>query len=89
MFRNAEEELAQINKDMIKVQMLGLPGTIALGLGLYGVFGANGNAFHPFLNDINNAYLLVAVGACLSVVEAVWFLKLHRRKNALTKQGNT
>lgn len=46
-----KEEIAGLRKSMSRIALLEAPGTILLALALYGKFGANGNAFHPALND--------------------------------------
>jgi len=44
---SAEEKVKQLKK----LALLDIPGSILIGLGLYGKFAANGHAFHPFLNN--------------------------------------
>lgn len=83
MSNNVEEELKKLKKEFIKYQILGFPGTIFLGLGLYGVFGAKGNAFHPFLNDINNCYVLLGLGGVISIWELFHILRITRKQSKL------
>ena len=45
MFRTTEEELQYINKKIVMINLFASPGAILLGLGLYGLFGAQWNAF--------------------------------------------
>jgi hypothetical protein len=64
MISNNEDELNNIKMKIVKTQIIGAPGAILLGLGLYGMFGANDDAFHPLLNDksiIVNSLLIVGV----------------------------
>jgi len=83
VFTNKQEELAHITKQIIKIQIIGAPGTIMFGLALYAIFGANGDAFHPLLNDMNIVYTLLGVGLLIMVWEFVIFLKLLGKKTRL------
>ncbi|WP_233079844.1 hypothetical protein [Rheinheimera soli] len=83
-----EEELNSIRKELIRTQIIGAPGMILVGLGLYGAFGAKGNAFHPFLNDLNNCYTILAVGGAIAVWEAIKVAQLTKRQSKLNKQQN-
>lgn len=86
MQNSLESELAAVKKAMIKTQIIGAPGMILIGLGMYGVFAAQGDAFIPLLNSESNCYILLAVGACIAVWEAVTVIKLARKQNALTQE---
>ncbi len=83
-----EDELNSIRKELIKTQIIGAPGMILVGLGLYGAFGAKGNAFHPFLNDLNNCYAIFAVGGAIAVWEGIKVAQLTKRQSKLNKQQN-
>ena len=88
MHLNSEDRLKVIKKELIKVQVLEAPGAIMFGLGLYGKFGANGNAFHPFLNNPENINALLVIG----VVILAWggyksFTLLRERENLKNKSG--
>jgi hypothetical protein len=83
-----EDELKSIKKELIKTQIIGAPGMILVGLGLYGVFGAEGKAFHPFLNDLNNCYAMLAVGGAIALWEGIKVAQLTKRQSKLNKQQN-
>ena len=48
---NKEQRLKEIDREIVKVGIIDAPGTILVGLGLYGKFAARGEAFHPLLNE--------------------------------------
>ena len=44
-----------------------MPGTVFVALGLYGKFWSEGDSFFRFLNDQNNANLILIIGII------IWF----------------
>lgn len=80
-----QEERNKLKKEYTQTQIIGAPGMILIGLGLYGVFGAKGNAFHPILNDLNTCYAMLAVGGVIAAWEAVTVFKISRKQAALDK----
>jgi hypothetical protein len=82
-------EVTNIKKEIIKTQIIGALGTILVGLGLYGVFGAQGNAFLLLLNELDNCYAILVVGGAIVVWEAIRILKLTRRQSEISRQLNT
>lgn len=79
MFRSKEEEQKYIQKKMLAASLLGAPGTILLGLGLYGKFDANGEAFVSVLN--NPAYVngFIVLGGVIMIWEFVVVFRLAKR----------
>lgn len=76
-----------IDTKIMKLQLISAPAMILLGLGLYGVFGVtDGNAFHPALNDKNNAYGLIAVGVAIEVFFTMKLVQLLKQKAELVKE---
>gem|GEM_PF-4725477 len=69
---------------MILIQVVGAPGTIMIGLALYGIFAANGNAFWAPLDDTSVTYNMLGIGSIILVWETFQTLKLARLKKALT-----
>ncbi len=86
MYLNPEDRVKEIDKEFIKVQIFEAPGTIMLGLGLYGKFGADGNAFHPFLNDPTNINILLILGAVIMAWGGYKSFTLLREKASLKKK---
>jgi len=81
-----QQQLKTISKKIIKVQILGAPGTILLGLALYAIFGAEGDAFHPLLNNMDVVYSMLIIGIVIMVWEFVTFISLVRKRAELTKE---
>lgn len=74
---------SDITRKMIVVQLVGVPATIMVGLALYGIFGAGGNAFWAPLNDTRVTYNMLGIGAILMTWETVQVTKLARLKRDL------
>jgi hypothetical protein len=77
---NTEQRIKDIDKEMIKVGIIDALGSIMVGLGLYGKFAANGNAFLPILNDESVVNFLLGVGAAVMAWGAYRFITLSRDK---------
>jgi membrane protein implicated in regulation of membrane protease activity len=60
-----EQRIKEIDKKIIQVAIMDFPGAILLGLGLYAVFAADGDAFLPILNNQAVVYTILAVGAAI------------------------
>ena len=75
---------AEVQKKMILVQVIGAPGTIMVGLALYGIYGANGDAFWPVLNDTRVTYNMLGIGGMIVAWETFQMVKLAKLKQSLT-----
>ena len=84
-----KEELNQIQKNIFKLNLIGSFGAILLGLGLYGIFGADGDAFHPLLNDSNFVYGILTVGVVIQIWEFSKLIPLLKRKHKLANEKNS
>ena len=61
--KNNEEDVAlSMQKKIQKIKIITMPGSVALGLGAYAKFVANGDAFHPLLNNQSFALGLIIFG---------------------------
>ncbi len=60
-------------------------GTALLGLGLYGKFGVDDNAFHPLLNNPTVVNALIVVGAILMPLGGFKLITLINQKARLKK----
>lgn len=74
--------LTAIKRDIIEIQVFGIPAALLLGLGLYGLFAANGNAFHPLLDNRAVVYGMLVAGAVLE------FLQMYRLIPLLKEQAH-
>ena len=75
--KRSEREFQRKLKNM---KFITVPASLALGLGMYGVFGANGNAFTPLLNDRNVCYFLLVGGATFQLAGLIYFILLMKNK---------
>lgn len=89
MDTNNEEQLQNTKLKIVKIQMLGAPGLILLGFGLYGMFGAQGNAFHPLLNDQSVVYGMLAVGAVIQIWQYINVIPLLKKQSQIQKALNS
>ncbi len=60
-----EQRLKEIEKETVLVGIKEAPGAFMVGLGLYAIFAADGDAFLPILNDQTFVYAMLAVGAVI------------------------
>ena len=89
MDTSREEELSQIKSKIIKINIIGYPGLILLGLGLYGLFGAKGDAFHPMLNDMKVVFGFIAYGIASVIWEFSQLIPLYRKKEKINSEKTT
>ena len=85
MNANNKEQLKRVKSQIIKTQILAAPGAILLGLGLYGMIGANGNAFHPLLNDLNVVYGCLAIGSAIEIWQFFKVIPLLKKQSQIHK----
>ncbi len=88
MYRNTEEEIQHLHKKIIMFNILGFPGPVLFGLGLYGLFGAEGNAFIPMLNNLNIVYSCIAIGAIIMIWEFIAIIPLLKRRSEIARNKN-
>ncbi|WP_117087915.1 hypothetical protein, partial [Klebsiella pneumoniae] len=79
-------ELAQVKRSLAITQLLGAPGILLIGLALYGLVIAEGDAFIQALNNPINCYLLIAIGSAITLWEALKIIKLSKQQTQLLKQ---
>ena len=83
---NNEQRIKEIEKEILKVSIMDAPGSILFGLGLYGKFAANGDAFPLLLNDPSIVNSLLAAGFALMAWGGYTILTLSREKDDLKKR---
>ena len=83
------EKLVQINKKVVITQLIGTPGAILLGLGIYGMFGANGDAFHPLLNDEIFVKNILIIGAAIEIWQLYVLIPLFKKRSEIIRNDNT
>ncbi len=80
-------KIKALDKKIILMGVIDMPGTLLIGLGLYGKFAENENAFHPLLNNQLIVDTMIAAGAVIMCCCGYKILKLSREKNKLIKQA--
>jgi len=86
---NQDEDLSKVKKEIMKINLIGAPGAIFLGLGLYALFEADGNAFHPLLNNAKFVLFLLVAGAAIEIWQFTKLLPLFKKQTALTKNNKS
>ena len=71
-------ELKAIQRRMVQSQIISAPAMLLIGLALYGLFGADGQAFHPLLDDVTTLYVMLVVGVVIELWQLSVFLPLAR-----------
>ncbi len=89
MDSNKEVELKAIRKKIVTIQIIGTPGALLLGFGIYAMFGANGDAFHPLLNDHFFVKNILVIGAAIEIWQFYALLQLFKKKSKLSNDKNT
>ncbi|HEX7027852.1 MAG TPA: hypothetical protein VF268_11470 [Gammaproteobacteria bacterium] len=84
---NPEKRMKEIDKKILMISIINLPGAIMFGLGLYAKFAVNGNAFIPLLNDQRVADALLVIGAVIMVWGGYQVFTLGREKARLVREG--
>lgn len=82
--KQIEQEFQKKFLSIVSVEFL---GTVLLGLGLYGKFAANGDAFHPLLNNSNVTTAMIAAGVLVYLWGAMEFVKaVHKKREEIERQ---
>ena len=81
-----QQRIKELTGKIIKVQIIGSIGPILFGLALYAIFGAQGDAFHPLLNDMDIVYSMLIISCVIMLWEVVTFIRLVMQRNALQKK---
>ncbi|GJL76910.1 MAG: hypothetical protein NMNS02_30160 [Nitrosomonas sp.] len=79
------KELVAIRNSIIRVQFVGMLAAIFIGLGVYGIFVAKGNAFHPVLNNQEVLNAMLVIGIILEIRHLFQLVPLLKRHAALKR----
>lgn len=80
MQADREKEAKDLESKLLWVSIIDTPGAILVGLALYGKFGANGNAFHPLLNNGSVLAAMFAVGGAIMAWGTWQVITLAKRR---------
>jgi hypothetical protein len=86
MHTDREKEAKDLERKLLWVSIIDTPGAILVGLALYGKFDANGDAFHPLLNNDSVLAAMFAVGAAIMVWGGWQVVTISRRRAELLGQ---
>lgn len=85
---NPEDKIKEIDKKITKVSVIEMPGSIMIGLGLYSKFSANGDAFHPLLNNESVVNIMIAIGVVIMIWGGYNIYTLSKEKMKLKNEHN-
>jgi hypothetical protein len=81
-----EQRIKEIDKEIVKVGIMDSPGAVLLGLALYAIFAADGDAFLPILNNQTVVYGMLVVGGAIMLWGFFKTLSLARERSRLHKE---
>jgi hypothetical protein len=82
-----DKEMEEMQRKIKITGMFDTIGAIMLGLGLYAKFGANGDPFHPILNNETVVVSLLVLGTTSMILGASIMFILSRRKSKLARKA--
>ncbi len=85
MIKNNELDIKTLRRKIILTKIIGAPGGILLGLGLYGKFAAQGDAFIAILNNIQIVDAFLVAGAIFMIIETIIVIRLTFKISALKR----
>jgi len=71
--------LTALRSGIVKIQLVGAVAAVCIGLAIYGLFVAKGNAFHPLLNNSELLSTLLVVGIFLEIWHLSKLIPLLKR----------
>ncbi len=81
------KRIKEIERRIMLVGIIDAPGTIMVGLGLYGKFVANGDPFLPFLGNELVVNGMLGIGALIMGWGGFQVFKLSRQKACLLREA--
>ena len=81
------EELKKIDKEIIKLNIIGFPGAVFLGFGLFGLFEQNAPDLHTLFGYQKFVYLLLIAGALIEIWQFIKIVPLLKKRVSLAKIG--
>lgn len=86
MTPDLEQQIKEIDKGIVRIAIIDLPGTILVGLALYALFAADGDAFLPILKNQTVVYVMLAVGAAIMLWGFMKTISLTKERARLHKE---
>lgn len=82
-----QTQIKAIERKMLMIGIIDLPGSLLFGLGLYGIFARFDDNFLPMLADQRIIYSMLAVGAAIMLWGGFSMFKLAREKQQVLAQN--
>lgn len=86
---DTEQRAREIDRKIILVNIIDFPGAVLAGLGVYGRFSADGQAFLDILNDTTVTTAMIVIGAGIMIWGGVQTFRLAKQKAALSAAAAT
>ncbi|RVU29334.1 hypothetical protein [Neptunomonas marina] len=83
---NTEDRIKEIDKKIRMQSLMDAPGSAMVGLGLYAKFAADGDAFHPLLNDATVVNAMLSVGAAIMIWGGYRIFALYRERRRIVNE---
>ena len=83
---NTQITLASIHRSMLLVALIDFPGTILLGLGLYGILVGFDQDFLPMLANPLIIIIMLIIGAIIMLWGIIRMMLLARQKQGILQQ---
>lgn len=77
----------RVTKKIIKIQIIGGISAALVGLSAYGIWGADGHAFHPLLNNPKVTYSMLGTGIIGMIWEIDQLIPLLKALNNASSQS--
>ena len=84
LIEKEQNKIAELNKKIVKVQILDIPGPLLLGLAFYAKFGTN-DPFHPLLKNDLVLMSMCIIGGMISLWGVLKATKLAKQKQKVLK----
>ena len=81
-----EEEIKQLDKKLIMLNIIDAPAMILIGLGIFGKFGANPEGLHPLLANSEVTTAMLVVGGMFAAWCGLQVFKVAQRRSELQRQ---
>lgn len=78
-----EIERKELEKEMVKVSLIDIPGAILVGLALHAKFGSNGQPLHPILENEAVVTGMFVVGGAIMLWCMQRVIAISKRRKAL------
>ncbi|MDH5786497.1 MAG: hypothetical protein OEZ16_12940 [Chromatiales bacterium] len=86
MDNKIDAELKAVKKQIIKYQLMGAPGALFLGIGLYGLFIPDSGEVFSFLKDRVVVYTIFTSGVVIELWQLYVLFPLFKKQVKLTRE---